>query len=206
MTESNESKHATETREAMSALLDGEASEFELARLLKESEQSAELRDYWIRQSRYRDSARGVARYGAIDVSHGVRAAIIQEPKRAANPLVSMAVAATVTIAVVLAGQQDSSAVGVPNESFSVPGAVVQLPGTGAVQASFGDSVTPLSGQTQYMTPDPTRSPTLESREIYERIAKERYQTLAPLQAATAADVALNPYIVRIPAVNSGSK
>ena len=106
MTESNESKHATETREAMSALLDGEATEFELARLLKESEQSAELRDYWIRQSRYRDSARGVARYGDIDVSHGVRAAITQEPKRTANPLVSMAVAATVTIAVVLVGNK----------------------------------------------------------------------------------------------------
>ena len=206
MTESNESKHAIETREAMSALLDGEATEFELARLLKESEQSPELRDYWIRQSRYRDSARGVPRYGVIDVSHGVRAAITKEPKRTANPLVSMAVAATVTIAVVLVGQQDSSAVGVPNESFSVPGAVVQLPGTGAVQASFGDSVTPLSGQTQYIAPESTRSPTLESREIYERIAKERYQTLAPLQAATAAEVALNPYIVRVPAVNSGSK
>lgn len=206
MTESNESKHFKETREAMSALLDGEVTEFELARLLKESEQSAELRDYWIRQSRYRDSVKGAGAYGAIDVSQGVRAAITQEPKRTANPLVSMAVAATVTIAVVLVGQQDSSAVGVPNDSFSVPGAVVQLPGTGAVQASFGDSVTPLSGQTQYMTPEATRSPTLESREIYERIAKERYQTLAPLQAATAADVALNPYIVRIPAVNSGSK
>ena len=206
MTESNESKHFKETREAMSALLDGEVTEFELARLLKESEQSAELRDYWIRQSRYRDSVKGAGGYGAIDVSQGVRAAITQEPKRTANPLVSMAVAATFTIAVVLVGQQDSSAVGVPNDSFSVPGAVVQLPGTGAVQASFGDSVTPLSGQTQYMTPEATRSPTLESREIYERIAKERYQTLAPLQAATAADVALNPYIVRIPAVNSGSK
>jgi negative regulator of sigma E activity len=206
MTESNESKHATETREAMSALLDGEATEFELARLLKESEQSAEVRDYWVRQNRYRDSVRGVSRYGAIDVSQGVRAAITQEPKRTANPLVSMAVAATVTIAVVLVGQQDSSAVGVPDESFSVPGAVVQLPGTGVVQASFGDSVTPLTGQTQYMAPELTRSQTLESREIYERIAKERYQTLAPLQAATAADVALNPYIVRIPAVNSGSK
>lgn len=206
MTESSESKHTIETREAMSALLDGEATEFELARLLKESDQSAEVRDYWIRQSRYRDSVRGVGRYDAIDVSQGVRAAISQEAKRTANPLVSMAVAATVTIAVVLVGQQDSSAVGVPGESFSVPGAVVQLPGTGAVQASFGDSVTPLSGQSQYMAPEPTRAPTLESREIYERIAKERYQTLAPLQAATAADVALNPYIVRIPAVNSGSK
>ncbi|MCH1554297.1 MAG: sigma-E factor negative regulatory protein [Luminiphilus sp.] len=206
MTESNESKHATDTREAMSALLDGEATEFELARILKASEQSAEVRDYWIRQSRYRDSVRGFGRYGGIDVSKGVRAAISQEPKRTANPLISMAVAATVTIAVVLVGQQDSSAVGVPNESFSVPGVVVQLPGTGAVQASFGDSVTPLSGQNQYVIPELARSPVLESREIYERIAKERYQTLAPLQAATAADVALNPYIVRIPAVNSGSK
>ena len=106
MTESNESKHFKETREAMSALLDGEVTEFELARLLKESEQSAELRDYWIRQSRYRDSVKGAGGYGAIDVSQGVRAAITQEPKRTANPLVSMAVAATVTIAVVLVGQQ----------------------------------------------------------------------------------------------------
>jgi negative regulator of sigma E activity len=206
MSKSNESKHVSDTREAISALMDGEASEFELARLLKETEVSPEVRDYWARQTRYRDIVKGAQRYSGIDVSQGVRAAITEQPKRATNPLISMAVAATVTIAVVLVGQQDSSAVGVPTESFSVPGAIAQLPGTGAVQASFGEAVTPLSGQTQYMTPEPARSLVLESREVYERIARERYQQLAPLQAATAADVALNPYIVRIPAVNSGSK
>ena len=48
-----------------------------------------------------------------------------------------MAVAASVTIAVVLGGQQALLFSDEPLPIITAPGAVVQLPGTGSVQASF---------------------------------------------------------------------
>ena len=205
MTEKDETNHSRQTREAMSALLDGEVSEFEVAKLLKEADATPELRRYWVRQTTYRASLKGLS-HRAVDVSAGVRAQLDREEKRSANPLVSMAVAATVTIAVVLVGQQTSQIQNLPSKQLSVPGAVVQLPGTGAVQASFGDSVTPLSGPAQVTQLERRQTRVLESREVYERIAKDRYQKLAPLHATVAADMALNPYIARVPAVSSSSQ
>ncbi|MAJ52591.1 MAG: hypothetical protein CBC39_00975, partial [Cellvibrionales bacterium TMED79] len=92
-------------REGVSALIDGEANDLDLARVLKGGEESDELRNYWQRQQQYREVMRsGAASFSAVDVSGAVSEAISRDKRRFANPLVSMAVAASVTMAVVLGG------------------------------------------------------------------------------------------------------
>lgn len=93
--------------QSLSALMDGEVTELELRRLLRESEDS-QLRARWQRWQLAREAMHGRPSPAAVDVSAAVRAAIEQEQQpQVAKPVASLgskwtkwAVAASVTLAV----------------------------------------------------------------------------------------------------------
>ncbi|PCJ44293.1 MAG: hypothetical protein COA99_07140 [Moraxellaceae bacterium] len=114
-------------REEMSALMDGEASELELHRVLKCSETDEELRSSWRRYHLTRSVIRGEARdkgllmHSSLDITAAVSQAIADEPAyaeessengkrgvwfdRVLRPLGSVAVAASVSAMVIFGWQ-----------------------------------------------------------------------------------------------------
>lgn len=188
--------------ESVSALIDGEANDLDLARVLKVGEESESLRAYWQRQQQYRAVMRsGASALNSVDVSAGVMAAISIDKPRFANPLVSMAVAASVTIAVVLGGQQTLLFNDQPIQKLTAPGAVVQLPGTGAIQASFAQQSSPLP-QPPVVPPlgsgfDP-RAEAAATRAFYNELAEERARSLGAVHQTTTTAVSISPFVARV--------
>ena len=93
-------------REALSAVMDGEAQELELRRTLDAVAGDASLRDRWQRHHRGGRAARTVRQRHPNRRIEGVLEALETEKPMSRNPLWSMAVAASVTLAVVMGGQQ----------------------------------------------------------------------------------------------------
>lgn len=135
---------ADNVREALSAFMDNEASEFEVHRVLKESGSRSELNDAWwhyhLIGSAMRDE---LGSFGGIDLSDRVGATIADEAigrvpgsawRALVKPLAGVAVAASVTVAV-LSGSQ-------LYRSISENGAVEQT----AAAGSPGPTV-PVIGQ-----------------------------------------------------------
>lgn len=184
-------------RESLSALLDDEANDMDIARVLKAVD-DPELRADWVRQQQIRSMLRGEAPVAAnIDVSAGVRAALEERAPRRRNPLVSLAVAASVTMAVVFGGQQYLGSQA-PTPIGQLPGGVVAVQGASAMQASYG---------MQRNEAQPSRSPAVTHVRMaapapgnvsdYERLARERYELLVTDHAAASAMLqpnALVPY------------
>ena len=78
-------------RESLSALMDDEANDLDLARSLRGVGESDALRRYWERQQFYRSSMLGSSLpRGSIDVSASVREAIVSEKRAYANPSFSL--------------------------------------------------------------------------------------------------------------------
>ncbi len=148
-------------RESLSAVLDEEANELELQRVLGQIADDQELRDTWVRYSLIHSVATGQAvAYRNLDVSARVRQAIDGGSSAAGaavrsnfkqkflRPLTSLAVAASVTATVVIGGQQlaqleahnDGAAVA---SSVSPVGLVNSL-GATSVQASYGTRAVPV--------------------------------------------------------------
>ena len=188
-------------REALSALMDGEAQELELRRALEAAAGDGSLRDRWQRQHRVREALRGqAASFTDIDISKGVLQALETEKPVSRNPLWSMAVAASVTLAVVMGGQQLllPSTAGSPVPVVSeLGGAVVPVLGAQPVQASLGGKA--LAGPTRQMVNVPDSSQNVAA--VYDRLARDRYRALSSRHAAAAAYNHPAPYIsyVRIP-------
>ena len=186
---------STAEQESLSALMDGEANDLDMARALRGVASSDELRGYWRRQQLIRESMAGqMASTLEIDVSEAVQAAISSEKRRYANPLMSMAVAASVTVAVVLGGQQALLFNETPVNPITAPGAIVQVPGTGAVQASFAES--------QVMQPRTVVAPvttvdTYSNRASYNRLADERFESLLKVHNTTASAASITPLVSR---------
>ena len=188
-------------REALSALMDGEAQELELRRTLEAVAGDGSLRNQWQRQHRVRDALHGQSgSHADIDISKGVLQALEKGKPMSRNPLWSMAVAATVTFAVVMAGQQlllpstADSPVPVVSE---LGGAVVPVLGAQPVQASLGSKGLSGSAQQSATLPDASQS----IAKVYDRLARDRYRALNSRHAATAAYSHPAPYIsyVRVP-------
>lgn len=188
--------------ESISVLIDGEANDLDLARVLKNGEESEALREYWYRQQQYRTIMRsGASAFNTLDVSAGVSAAISSDKRRFANPLASMAVAASVTIAVVLGGQQALLFTDQPLQTVTAPGAVVQLPGTGAIQASFAQPTSPLPQPQSVSRADDSvglRAEAAATRAFYNELAEERALSLGSVHQTTATDVSISPFIARL--------
>ena len=188
-------------REGLSALMDGEAQELELRRTLEAVAGDTSLRERWQRQHRVRDALHGqLAGQAEIDVSTGVLQALETSKPVSRNPVWSMAVAASVTLAVVIGGQQLllPSTAGSPLPVVSeLGGAVVPVLGAQPVQASLGGKA--LAGPTRQMVNVPDSSQNVAA--VYDRLARDRYRALSSRHAAAAAYNHPAPYIsyVRIP-------
>ena len=188
-------------REALSALMDGEAQDLELRRTLEATACDGSLRDRWQRQHRVREVLHGqAASFTDIDISKGVLQALETEKPVSRNPLWSMAVAASVTLAVVMGGQQLllPSTAGSPVPVVSeLGGAVVPVLGAQPVQASLGGKA--LAGPAQQTVTVPDSSQNIVA--VYDRLARDRYRALNGRHAAAAAYNHPAPYIsyVRVP-------
>jgi sigma-E factor negative regulatory protein RseA len=190
-------------RESLSALLDDEANDMDIARVLKAVD-DPELRADWVRQQQIRSVLRGDAPVATnVDVSAGVRAALEERAPRRRNPLVSVAVAASVTMAVVFGGQQYLGSQA-PTPIGQLPGGVVAVQGASAMQASYGMGMQRNEAQPS-RSPAVTRvrmaAPAPGNASDYERLARERYELLVTDHAAASAMLqpnAMVPY-ARIP-------
>lgn len=144
-------------RESLSALLDDEANELEVERVLSRLKDDTELRQTWVRYNLTSAVATGhsPARLD-LDVSARVRQAITASGpasgslgRRFMQPLASLAVAASVAAVVVVGGQQLA---GIDQENYSgqaVAGSVspvgmVNSLGATSVQASYGTQALPV--------------------------------------------------------------
>ena len=93
--------------ETLSAVMDGEADELELRRMLDATSSDPELRAKWRRQQMVREllQTRRISQPD-IEVSAAVKETLTGGNSALRSPLWSRAVAASVTMAVVLGGQQ----------------------------------------------------------------------------------------------------
>ncbi len=170
-------------RESLSALLDDEANELEIERVLSRIGQDDELRQVWMRYQAVHASLAGhrLAHVG-LDISDQVRAAIVEQTPRAdarvnvgslkqrvLRPLASFAVAASVAATVVIGGQQlvqivDSGTVGPARTVAASASPVGMYNSLGAtpVRASYGTQSVPV------LQP--------ATRTAYEKLARQRMQ------------------------------
>jgi sigma-E factor negative regulatory protein RseA len=145
-------------RESLSALMDDEANEIELQRLLSQLGEDEALRQTWIRYHLARSviSGQPVGRLN-LDISQQVSAAIAGEARpraavwqRMSRPIASLAVAASVTAVVVFGGQQLYQA-GDPEAGGAAPVAATGVSAVGFVnslgavplRASYGNQSVP---------------------------------------------------------------
>jgi sigma-E factor negative regulatory protein RseA len=145
-------------RESLSALMDDEANELELRRLLGQLGEDEELRQTWIRYNLARSviSGQPVGRL-SMDISQQVSAAVAEEGapasgvwQRMTRPLASFAVAASVMTVVVLGGQQLYQA-SAPDAGAAAPVAATGVSAVGFVnslgavplRASYGNQAIP---------------------------------------------------------------
>ncbi|MEM8560778.1 MAG: sigma-E factor negative regulatory protein [Pseudomonadota bacterium] len=161
--------------ESLSALMDDEANELELERVLSNIQNDPELRQTWSRFNVVRSVARGQATgFHEFDVSSRVREAIRDDKtvrpsitERFMRPVASLAVAASVTAVVVLGGQQmaqlDAGTIDSPGIASSVsPVGMVNSLGATSVPATYGTQSLP---QLQPAT-----------RTAYQELARQRLQ------------------------------
>ena len=148
------------TRESLSALLDDEANELEVQRLLGQVQDDEHLRQTWVRYNLARDALSGHPLSATrVDISGSVRAALAAESAAAAagwkerflRPVASLAVAASVAATVVIGGQQlvdigaDPYGQGGQAAAASAsPVGLVNSLGATSVQASYGTQAVPV--------------------------------------------------------------
>ena len=190
-------------KEAMSAVMDGEANSMDLARVLRAVRNEPEARQYWQRLQ----VTSAVLKTGqapmAIDISEVVLEAIEQAPpKRRVGPLGSMAVAASVTFALVFGGQllqnQDP---GLP--LATVPGVVVPIQGAAPVQASYGvgmPATSSVANGASRVVPNPAVD------NLYDRLAREHFLRFGRQHAEQSAGIQPNASIAhaRVPGEKPG--
>ncbi len=143
-------------QESLSALLDDEANELELQRVLSRLGDDPGLRQKWVRYNLVRAAVCGQhPAHPRLDISARVRESISSTPasrplgKRLLQPLANLAVAASVTAVVVFGGQQLA---GIESDNYSgqalagsvSPVGMVNSLGATSVQASYGTSSLPV--------------------------------------------------------------
>jgi sigma-E factor negative regulatory protein RseA len=161
-------------RESLSAVMDGEANELELERVLSCIETDDQLRQTWVRYSAVQSVNTGAnISHLSMDVSLGVRDALARDGdkingvvQRLLKPLASFAVAASVAATVVIGGQQlyqigDTTPYGNTTAGTS-PVGFINTAGATAVQASYGTQSKPVL------------QPTV--RTAYRELARQRMQ------------------------------
>ncbi len=150
-------------RESLSAILDDEANELELERVLSRISGDQEMRQTWIRYTAVRSALSGqpVADL-KLDVSSAVSSRIASEgspaggrsgsfSQRLLRPAASFAVAASIAATVVIGGQQlaslgsvDPYQAGQSVAASASPVGLVNSLGAAPVQASYGTEAVPM--------------------------------------------------------------
>ena len=175
-------------KESMSAVIDGEGSDLDIERVLKAVEENPEARVHWQRIQQ----ARGLLRTGQlernIDVSHAVRESLKSQPRRRQlGPIGSLAVAASVTFAMVLGGRtllgQSPLGSAANPIATAVPGGVVPIPGAAPVQARFG-----APNPADLSRAPITKAADSGSSAIYDQLARERFERYAQAHARSTAN------------------
>ncbi len=176
-------------RESMSAMLDGEANELEIQRVIKALDDNPELRETWRRYQLARDSLAG-AQFAQVDISGRVRDALeapgaipsVSIGQRMLRPLASFAVAASVAATVVVGGQQlatlsgeDPYGADVASSGGVSPVGMINSLGAVPVRASYGTEA--------------VAAPMLQpaTRNAYEELARQRMQLYMQEHAEHAA-------------------
>jgi sigma-E factor negative regulatory protein RseA len=179
-------------RESLSALLDDEANELEIERVLSHISDDERLRQTWVRYNAVRASASGhQLAHMSLDISAQLRHAVaaetapaVEKPglkQRLLRPVASLAVAASVAAVVVVGGQQLAQIDGgnpygngqaVAAGSGSPVGMLNSL-GATTVQASYG------------ARPIPVLQPA--TRTAYQELARQRMQKYMQEHAEHAA-------------------
>ena len=175
-------------RESLSALLDDEANELELERVLSHIADDDDLRQTWVRYNAARATVSGhQLTHMGLDISSQVRLAITDhnEPgdglkQRFLRPLTSLAVAASVAATVVIGGQQLAQIGGTEaydsNQSLAAsasPVGMLNSLGATTVQASYGTRAIPV------LQP--------ATRTAYQELARQRMQKYMQEHAEHAA-------------------
>jgi sigma-E factor negative regulatory protein RseA len=151
--------------ESLSALMDNEANELELERVLAQTVDNTELRRTWVRYNLTQHAVHGrPVAYLDLDISARVQSALAGSQtdisghgralagfkQRMVRPLVSFAVAASVAATVVIGGQQlalvgsDPHEVDRPMANGASPVGMLNSLGATAVQASYGTQPIPV--------------------------------------------------------------
>lgn len=203
-------------RESLSAMMDDEANELEIERVLSQIASEGDLRDTWSRYQYSRDALKGQAvAFTGLDVSASVREAIDSEPMvaqqhtteksvrdRLMRPLSSLAVAASVTAAVVLGGQQLAQVGAIePGEANTF--AIVSQPHAGGIHTPGATVV--RAGYREQGVPRQTQPRVLEPvlPEAYHEMARQRmsrYMQEHAEHAALNSPQGLMPY-ARVPQI-----
>jgi sigma-E factor negative regulatory protein RseA len=185
-------------RESLSALIDNEANELELERVLSQSQQN-ELRATWTRFHVVRSAMRGeeISAFHGLDVSAGVQAALADESPAAAprwrtvlQPVASFAVAASV-FAAVLVGSQLYGLLGPGSAGVSNTDLATRVSPVGMVNTMGGAAVSVNYGAPAIKSAVPNQ------RNAYNRMARQRLQRyMVPHadQAALNAPQGMMPY------------
>lgn len=149
--------------ESLSALMDGEANELEIERVLSLAGEDGELRDTWRRYHLAQQGLRGDALpHTGLDISDRVRSALAEEGadtaiisagpgQRLMRPLTSLAVAASVAATVIFGGQQLAEVGNGPTyeprggvATNASPVGMVNTVSATAVPASYGARALPV--------------------------------------------------------------
>lgn len=152
--------------ESLSALMDNEANELELERVLVQVASDAGLRQAWVRYNLTRHAVHGHSvAYVDLDISARVQSALAGSQmdvsghrgtlavfkQRMLRPIVSFAVAASVAATVVIGGQQlaqvgvaDPYGIDRPMANGASPVGMLNSLGATAMQASYGTQPVPV--------------------------------------------------------------
>jgi len=170
-----ETEKTQRMRESLSAVMDGEANELELERVLRNIGSDTDLRAAWCRYNAARGCMSGERQaHLEIDISQRVRASLEAGSaaarqglrQRLLRPVASFAVAATVAATAVIGGQQfarlgaEDSGAGEPAVAVSVPWTYGTVPGAVPTYANHGINEAPTL---QYTT-----------RTAYRELARQR--------------------------------
>tara|TARA_R110000823_G_scaffold130015_15_gene258044 strand:+ start:37743 stop:38360 length:618 start_codon:yes stop_codon:yes gene_type:complete len=162
--------------ESLSAILDGEANELELQRVLGAIGDDEALRRTWVRYAAVRGVLKNQQQAGVErDISQRIRAMIAESPahvdsrdgRRRWRPLASFAVAASVAMVVVIGGQQLAHLNG--GKAASESATLAARPSPVGMLNSLGSTPVQASYGTQ---PLPVLQPA--TRTAYEQLARQR--------------------------------
>ena len=168
-------------RESISALVDGEANEMDLHRVLKASETDDDVRQSWRRYQAISAVVKNEERsLLQIDISAGVKAALADDKvaiggriSEMLKPMMSVAVAATVTVAILTGTQIYQVASGGGNASLNEVATTENFSSSAPVTAGqFNNLAMPASVSTDvYAKPSQAQ---LDKRAYADAVAEQR--------------------------------